>query len=39
MSGLPVQELTESYGLTKDDVILSKPFTINELQRVLRFYP
>ncbi|WP_417553504.1 PAS-domain containing protein [Marinomonas fungiae] len=37
MSGLPVQELRESYGLEQDDLILSKPFTINELQRVFRF--
>ena len=37
MSGLPIQELRESYGLEQDDLILSKPFTINELQRVFRF--
>ena len=37
MSGLPIQELRESYGLEQDDLILSKPFTINELQRFFRF--
>lgn len=37
MSGLPIQELTESYQLTQSDLIISKPFTINELREVLVF--
>lgn len=37
MSGLPIQELSESYGLMKEDLILSKPFTINELSEVFQF--
>lgn len=37
MSGLPIHELTENYGLNDDDLILSKPFTINELKKVFNF--
>ncbi len=36
MSGLPIQALTQDYELKKDDLILSKPFTINELQSVIQ---
>ncbi|RDL42869.1 hybrid sensor histidine kinase/response regulator [Marinomonas piezotolerans] len=37
MSGLPVLELTQHYGLRGDDLFLPKPFTISELERVFQF--
>ncbi|SBT17880.1 Blue-light-activated protein [Marinomonas gallaica] len=37
MSGLPVHELVESYGLNDSDLLLSKPFTISELEKIFHF--
>ncbi|MBM6552385.1 PAS-domain containing protein [Marinomonas ostreistagni] len=37
MSGLPRSELRQHYDLRDSDVLLPKPFTINELEKVFQF--
>ena len=37
MSGLPSVELQQHYDLKDDDILLPKPFTINELELVFQF--